>query len=54
MEDFTLQNWPGKQPGDLAVVYVELTGESFSEAVNLSLADYSQEILIRQLEWGRS
>ena len=33
MEDFTLKNWPGKQRGDLADVYVALNGESFSEAV---------------------
>jgi len=38
MEDFTLKNWPGKQLGDLAVVYVALNGESFSEAVTLRLA----------------
>ena len=38
MEDFTLKNWPGKQPGDLAVVYAALNGESFSEAVTLRLA----------------
>jgi len=38
MEDFTLKNWPGEQRGDLAVVYVALNGESFSEAVSLTLA----------------
>jgi hypothetical protein len=53
MEDFTLKNWPGKQPCDLAVVYVALNGESFSEVVSLTLAEYGQEILIRHLEWGR-
>ena len=53
MEDFTLMNWPGKQPGDLVDVYVALNGESFSEAVTLTLAEYGQEILIRHLEWGR-
>ena len=53
MEDFTLKNWQGKQPGDLAVVYVALNGESFSEAVGLTLAEYNREILIRHLAWGR-
>jgi hypothetical protein len=53
MEDFTLKNWPGKQPGDLAVVYVALNGESFSEAVSLTLAEYGREILIRLFAWGR-
>jgi hypothetical protein len=54
MEDFILKTWPGKQPADLAVVYVALNGESFSEALTLTLAEYGQENLIRQLEWGRS
>jgi hypothetical protein len=53
MEDFTLKNWPGKQLGYLADVYVALNGESFSEAVSLTLAEYGQEILIRHLAWGR-
>ncbi len=53
MEDFTLMNWPGKQPGDLADVNVALNGDNFSEAVSLTLAEYGHEILIRHLEWGR-
>lgn len=53
MEDFIIEDWPDKQPGDLAVVYVALTGESFSEAVTLTLAQYGEDILIRQLEWER-
>ena len=53
MEDFIVEDWPGKLPGDLAVVYVALTGESFSEAVTLTLAQYGVDTLIRHLEWGR-
>jgi hypothetical protein len=53
MDDFTLEDWPGKQADDLAVAYVALNGENFSEAVTLTLAEYGQEILIRHLEWGR-
>jgi hypothetical protein len=53
MDDFTLEDWPGKQPGDLAVVYVALNGENYSEAVTLTLAEYGEKILIRHLEWGR-
>lgn len=53
MEEFILEDWPDKQPGDLAVVYVALTGESFSEAVNLTLVQTGFDILIRHLEWGR-
>lgn len=53
VEDAIVETWPGKQPNDLAVVYVALTGENFSEAVTLTLAQYGEGILIRQLEWGR-
>ena len=53
MDEFTLEDWPGKQANDLAVAYVALNGENFSEAVTLTLAEYGQEILIRHLEWGR-
>jgi len=53
IDDFTLEDWPDKQANDLAVTYVALNGENFSEAVTLTLAEYGQEILIRHLEWGR-
>jgi hypothetical protein len=53
MDDVTLEDWPGKQAGDLAVVYVALNGDSFSEAVILTLAQQDEDTLIRQLEWGR-
>jgi hypothetical protein len=53
MDDFTLEDWPGKQADDLAVVYVALNGENFSEAVTLTLTESGQQILIRHLEWGR-
>lgn len=53
MDDCVVEDWPGKQQSDLAVVYVALTGESFSEAVTLTLAQYGEDTLIRHLEWGR-
>jgi hypothetical protein len=53
MDEFTLEDWPGKQAGDLAVVYVALNGDSFSEAVTLTLAQHGKDALIRHLEWGR-
>ena len=53
MDEFTLEDWPGKQANDLAVAYVALNGENFSEAVTLTLVEYGLEILIRHLEWGR-
>ena len=53
IDDSILEDWPGKQAGDLAVVDVALNGDSFSEAVTLTLATYGDEVLIRHLEWGR-
>ena len=53
MNDFTLEDWPGRQVGGLAVVYVALNGSSFSEAVTLTLAQHSKNVKIRHLEWGR-
>jgi hypothetical protein len=53
IDDSILEDWPGKQAGDLAVVYVALNGDSFSEAVTLILATYGDEVLIRHFEWGR-
>ncbi len=53
MDDCVLADWPGKQARDLAVVYVALNGDCFSEAVSLTLAEVGDKILIRNLEWGR-
>ena len=53
MEEFVVEDWPDKQSGDLAVVYVALSGASFNEAVILTLAQYGEDALIRHLEWGR-
>lgn len=53
MDAFTLKHWPGKQQDDLAVVHIALNGDSFSNAVALTLAPYGVDVLIRHLEWGR-
>lgn len=53
MDDFSLEDWPDKPPDDLAVMYVVLNGDGFSEAVTLTLAQYGEEVLIRHLAWGR-
>jgi hypothetical protein len=53
MSDFVLEEWPDKQDGDIAIVYVALTGDGFCEAVTVTLAREGQNIRIRQLEWGR-
>ena len=53
MTDMLLYNWPDKEPGDLAWVYVSLVGDSFVEAVSLLLVEETDGTRIRQLEWGR-
>ena len=53
MREVVMEDWPDKQPGDLAWVYVSLQGESFSEAVTVVLADTKRGARIRELEWGR-
>jgi hypothetical protein len=53
MEGAVLGDWPGKQQGDVAWVYVSLVGDSYAEAVSLVLADQAGATRIRRLEWGR-
>ncbi len=53
IDEFTLEDWPGKQAGDLAVVYVALNSDSLSEAVTLTLAQHGKDALLRHLEWRR-
>ncbi len=53
MSDFILEDWPAKQQGDVAIVYVSLTGDDFCEAVTVTLAQEDGNFRIRDLEWGR-
>jgi hypothetical protein len=53
MEDYILEDWPDKQEGDIAHVYVSLTGDSYVEGVALILAEEAGVTRIRHLEWGR-
>jgi hypothetical protein len=53
MEDTILRDWPDKQEGDVAWVYVSLVGDSYAEAVSLVLAEQAGATRIRHLEWGR-
>ena len=49
----TLDSWPDKLQGDVAWVYVALTGESFTEAVAVVLTNSTHGIRIGEIEWGR-
>jgi hypothetical protein len=53
VEDGIVEEWPEKQPGDVAIVYVALNGECFAEAVMVTVVNYKGNHLIRHLEWGR-
>jgi hypothetical protein len=53
IEEGILEDWPDKQPGDVASVYVALTGVDFAEAVTVTVVQRNSNLLIRHLEWGR-
>ncbi len=53
MEEGVVEDWPAKQPGDVASVYVALTGVGFAEAVTVTVVQRNHTLLIRHLEWGR-
>ena len=53
VEEGTLESWPSQQPGDVAIVYIALNGDNFSEAVVVTVVESGCNHLIRHLEWGR-
>jgi len=52
-EEFILQDWPAKREHDVASIYIALTGDGFSEAATIIVAQQDGELRIRDLEWGR-
>jgi hypothetical protein len=53
MEEFMLEDWPAKQPGDVASIYISLEGDNFCEAVSVIVTCQGSDLRIRDLEWGR-
>jgi hypothetical protein len=45
-----LDEWPGRQAGDMGWAYVSIGGDRFNEAVAVVVTDAG---LIRSIEWGR-
>ena len=45
-----LDHWPDKQPGDIGWAYAAMSGEGFSEAVTVVVADENGKAVIRQIE----
>jgi hypothetical protein len=52
-ENFQMENWPDKRPGDVGWAYVGILGDDFVEAVTVIVADVEGKLLIRDIEWGR-
>jgi hypothetical protein len=52
-EEFQMEDWPGKLPGDVGWVYVGIEGEDFVEAVSVVVAERDGRQFIREIEWGR-
>ncbi|MBT8099314.1 MAG: hypothetical protein KJO82_06170 [Gammaproteobacteria bacterium] len=48
-----LDDWPGKAANELAMIYVPLLGDVYSEAVTLTIANEDDRIRIGAIEWGR-
>jgi hypothetical protein len=49
----TMDAWPARQTNDLGWAYVAISGDGFSEAVTVVVAQGSVHAHIRELEWGR-
>ncbi len=52
-EQFSMTEWPAKQPRDIGWAYVSITGEDFVEAVTVVVAEVNGKLLVREVEWGR-
>lgn len=48
-----LDDWPSKAPNDLAVVYVPLEGDVYSEAITITLSELDGKLFVTDIEWGR-
>ncbi len=49
----TLDDWPAKQPADVAWIYVSISGNTQSEAVTVVVCTQESALCIRSIEWGR-
>jgi len=52
-DEFQMQEWPDKLPGDVGWAYVGIEGDDFVEAVSVVVADVGGKLLIREVDWGR-
>ncbi len=52
-DEFSLLEWPSKQPGDVGWAYVGIMGKDFVEAVSVTVCDVAGVHLIREIVWRR-
>ena len=52
-DEFSLVQWPARQPRDVGSAYVGILGEDFVEAVSVIVSDIDGGLFIREIEWGR-
>lgn len=48
-----LEEWPAKQAGDVGWAYVAISGVGYSEAVSVVVSQEAEQLVIREIEWGR-
>ena len=48
-----LEDWPEKTDDDLAIVYVPLESDVFSEAIIVTVSKEGDALRISSIEWGR-
>jgi hypothetical protein len=48
-----LKDWPGKAESDIAMVYVPLEGDVYSEAITVTVARIEKDLHVSGIEWGR-
>jgi hypothetical protein len=50
---FSMEQWPAKQAGDVGWAYVSVEGDDFVEAVTVIVSQTGSGLAIRDIEWGR-
>ena len=53
MDEYMLEKWPAMKNGDVANIYIALSGIGFCEAVSVIVSVEGGNLRIRDLEWGR-
>jgi hypothetical protein len=51
--EFSGEEWPAKQNGDIGWAYVAVQGEECVEAVTVTVAENAGHLFIREVVWGR-